>query len=432
MLWLLAPVTASGQARIMALSPDSGPTEGGTLVTIQVEGSVAVGPMEVLFGGRPTKEVWRTGFSTLQAVTPPGEPGPVPVRVVSTLWGSRTAPAIFTYVPPAPRLLRVDPATVLAGSGEQEFLVQGEHFRGTSQVVFGGAAVPTTFVSPQRLQARVPASLLAKAGSLTVRVTETAIGGGTSNLLSLSVVSPPPPVAAPPPQVTGVEAPPLKAGGPAVSLTVRGRDFHKDSLVELAGKKLTTQYRTSEELTALIPAELLAKAGELSVRVVTPDPDGGTSNPASLTVQASVAGRFLVFTSNRRGRRNHIFLLDREAGGLDLLEEANSVNANDGYPSISADGRYIVYQSDRNRGQSDVLLFDRVTRTLDPLPEMNNPTAFDGFPRISADGRFIVFESDRVNGKPKVFLFDRSTRSLSEVSQANEATADDGLPAISN
>jgi dipeptidyl aminopeptidase/acylaminoacyl peptidase len=239
-------------------------------------------------------------------------------------------------------------------------------------------------------------------------------------------------VAAPPPQVTGVEAPPLKAGGPAVSLTVRGRDFHKDSLVELAGKKLTTQYRTSEELTALIPAELLAKAGELSVRVVTPDPDGGTSNPASLTVQASVAGRFLVFTSNRRGRRNHIFLLDREAGGLDLLEEANSVNANDGYPSISADGRYIVYQSDRNRGQSDVLLFDRVTRTLDPLPEMNNPTAFDGFPRISADGRFIVFESDRVNGKPKVFLFDRSTRSLSEVSQANEATADDGLPAISN
>jgi hypothetical protein len=229
-----------------------------------------------------------------------------------------------------------------------------------------------------------------------------------------------------------VEAPPLKVGGPAASLTVRGRNFRPDSLVHLTGAAVATQYRTAEELTALIPLERLAKAGELPVTVVTPNPDGGTSNAMPLTVQDLFGGRFLAFTSNRRGGRNHVFVLDRETGRLDPLEEANSVNSNDGYPSISADGRFIAFQSDRTRGQTDVFLFDRGTRTLDPLPELNHPTAFDGFPHISADARFLVFESDRVRGRPKIFLFDRSTRWLSEVSQANEATADDGLPAISN
>lgn len=430
-LYLLAPAKASGQARIIALSPDRGPAGGGTLVTIQVEGGVALGPMEVTFGNRPAREAWRTGFSTLQVVTPPGEPGPVPVRVVSRFWGIRTDPAAFTYVPQAPHVVRVDPPSVPAGSEASVLQVEGEHFTGTCQLLLGEIPVPTTFVSPRRLQARVPAPLLAKAGSVNVRVTDTAAGGGTSNVLSLNVVSPPQPVA-PLPQVTGVEAPPLKVGSPATSLTVRGREFRPDSLVYLGGIALATQYRTGGELSAVVPPELLAKPGELPVTVVTPGPGGGASNPVPVTVQPPLAGRFVVFTSSRRGGRNHIFLLDRETGRLDLLEEANSLNGSDGYPSISADGRFIVFQSDRNRGQADVFLFDRGTRRLDPLPEMNHPTAFDDFPHISADGRFVVFESDRVNRRPKVFLFDRSTRSLSEVSQANEATADDGLPAISN
>jgi dipeptidyl aminopeptidase/acylaminoacyl peptidase len=299
----------------------------------------------------------------------------------------------------------------------------------------GETSVPTTFVSPQRLQARIPGPLLAKAGNLVVRVTDAAIGGGTSTVVPLSVVNPPP-------QLTSVEAPPLQVGGHApgtVTLTARGRGFRPESVIQLAGTAAPTQYRSDQELAAIIPPELLAKPGELPVVVVTPGPGGGTSHPMSLSVLAPVPppsppfpGRFLVFTSNRRGGRNHIYLLDRQTGRLDPLEEANSVNANDAYPSISADGRFIVFQSDRRAGQHHVFLFDRETRSLDPLPDLNHPTAFDGFPHISPDGRFIVFESDRLNARPKVFLFDRQTRTLSELHQANEATADDGLAAISN
>ena len=100
--------------------------------------------------------------------------------------------------------------------------------------------------------------------------------------------------------------------------------------------------------------------------MTTPGPGGGTSNSFSLTVETHLPGRFVVFTSNRRGGRNHIYLLDRETGKLDPLEQANSLNASDGYPTISADGRFIVFQSDRNRGQ-----YDAVSQILYAVPEQH-------------------------------------------------------------
>ena len=441
-LGLLMPAGAGGQTRIVALSPEKGPTGGGTLVTLQIEGGLALGPLQVEFGGQPASLIRRRGFSTLEAVTPPGEAGPIPVRVVSGLWGTKTAPAVFTYVPPGARLGWVDPASAPVGSDELRLRLVGEHFASASTLRFGEVQVPTTFVNPRRLEARVPASLLGRAREVDLRVADIALGGEPSNTLVFAVVNPPPHLIGLGTSPPGSPAKTLGAVGAAGSLTVLGQGFRPDSQVQIAGAVVETRYLATGELLALIPAEFLGRPGELPVTVVTPGPGGGRSNALNLRMSSINAptpaaraphpGRFLVFTSNRQGGRNHLYLLDREAGRLDRLEEANSKNGNDGYPSISADGRFIVFQSDRSRGQTDVFLFDRQTRSLDPMPEANHPTAFDGFPHISADGRFIVFESDRLKGKPKIFLFDRLSRTLSELTEANEATADDGLAAISN
>lgn len=422
---LLTPVWAAAESRIVSLSPEKGPTGGGTVVTVHLEGGVGLGPLEVRFGNRVASEVRRQGLSTLEVVTPPGTAGPVPVRVMNNLWGTVTTTAVFTYVPPAPRVTRLDPSTVLVDSQEVVLQVEGESFTPTSRLRIGETAVSTTLLTPRRLQAKVPAALLAAARTVAVVVTDGAMGGGTSNEVSLAVVNPTPRLAV-------VEVPLLKAGGAPAPLTVRGSGFRRDSRIQVAGAALETQFRAGSELTAVIPPQLLTPTAKLAVSVITPGPGGGASNSVSLTVAPQLPGRFVVFTSNRRGGRNHVFLLDRDVGKLDPLEEANSPNASDGYPTISADGRFIVFQSDRNHGQYDVFLFDREKRTLDLLPELNHPAAFDGFPRISADSRFIVFESDRLNGKPKVFLFDRETRTLSELKQANDVAADDGLAAISN
>lgn len=424
-LWLLMPANAVGQAGSVDLTPDRGPAAGGTVVLLEVEEAVLLGPVRVEFGGQPASQVRRLGLSILEVVTPPGNPGPVPVRVVYGLWGSSTAQAVFTYTPPTARLLRLNPSTVAAGGADLVLAAEGDNFAPTSTLRVGDAPVLSTFVTPQRLLARVPAELLATPGSLEVRVTDTALGGGTSDVASLTVVNPSP-------QLAAVEAAPLQVGGPPTSIIVRGRDFRRDSVVHLAGTPMPTQYRSSGELAVAIPPDRLTRPGELSVTVMTPGPGGGTSNVIGLAVQPAFPGRFLVFTSDRSGGRNHIYLLDRQTGRLDPLAEANSANGTEGYPSISADGRLIVFQSDRHFAQTDIFLFDRETRILDLLPELNHPTAFDGFPHISPDGRFIVFESDRENRRPKIFLFDRNARRLSELSQANEATADDGLAAISN
>ena len=433
MCLLMSPV-ASALAPSVSLTPDKGPTAGGTRVLVEIDDGLTLGSVQVEFDGRPVRVVRGLGLAIVEVIAPPGKPGPVPVRVVYGLLGKSAASTVFTYVPPAPRLTRLDPSTASAGAEELALSVEGEDFSTTSSVHVGDTQLPTTVLSPWRLQARIPAFLLAKAGTLDVRVADAAIGGGASNVASLTVFNPPP-------QLTAVEAPPLRVSGPvgtppnspgAATVTARGQAFRRDSVIRLAGAAVPTQYHSDQELTAVIPPEMLVRPRELPIVVVTPGPGGGTSRSLSLAVAAPFPGRFLVFTSNRHSGRNHIYLLDRQTGRLDPLEEANSKNSEDSYPSISGDGRFIVFQSDRRAGQFHVFLFDRETRNLDPLPELNHPTAFDGFPHISADGRFIVFESDRLQGRPKVFLFDRQTRTLSELSQANEAAADNGLAAISN
>jgi hypothetical protein len=424
-LGLLLPASARGEAKILHLSPDIGPMGGGTRVRIEVDEILLLGPVRVEFGGRPASQVHSQGLSVLEAITPPGIPGPASVRVVYGFGRSSTAPAVFTYLSPPPRLLRLEPLTISAGSEDLTLSVEGEDFTPMCSVRVGETRVPSTFLSRQRLYARIPARLLARAGNLDVQVIDPTLGGGASGVVSLMVANPAP-------QLAALTAPPLKVGGPPASVIVRGRAFRPESYIQIAGVAAPTQYHTDQELAAGIPSGLLAKPGELPVVVVTPGPGGGTSQPMSLSVAVPFPGRYLVFTSNRRGGRNHIYLLDRETGRLDPLEEANSRNSSDDYPTISADGRFIAFQSDRHAGQYHVFLFDRETRSLDSLPELNHPTAFDGFPRISPDGRFIVFESDRLQGRPKIFLFDRQTRTLSELSQANEATADDGLAALSN
>ena len=322
------------------------------------------------------------------------------------------------------RATRVEPTEVPVGSGDTEVRVEGQDFIGTARVLVDGAPVSTDILGPTQLRVRLPAALLAKAGRLELRVVEGERQSADATALVVTVANPAP-------RLGIIEVPVLAVGEPSASIKLIGKAFRPDSTVQVAGKRVETTYRSPEELIGTIPADLLAAPGTLVVSVVTPGPGGGTSLSGQITVADPVLpGRFVVFTSNRQGR-NHVYLLDRRGNRLDSLQEANSPDGSDAYPSISADGRSIAFQSDRHHGQYDIFLFDRETRTLDPLPEANHRTAFDGFPALSADGRFIVFESDRL-GKPKIFLFDLRTRTLSELKQANETNADEGLAAISN
>ena len=91
-----------------------------------------------------------------------------------------------SYVP-APSLGEISPMSVPAGSVDLRLTVTGSGFYLTAIVLVGGEPVPTTFVSPSRIEAVVPAALLREVGTLRIVVSNPRPGGGESNGYGLVV-----------------------------------------------------------------------------------------------------------------------------------------------------------------------------------------------------------------------------------------------------
>ncbi len=114
---------------------------------------------------------------------PPFTPTPTPGPVFVTP----------TPPPPAPMLIRfLTPSSTYAGSKDFRLEVAGEQFANNARIVFNGNALPTTYISPGRLSANVPASLFARAGAASVFV-NTPDGELYSYPVSFTIVPPPTP-----------------------------------------------------------------------------------------------------------------------------------------------------------------------------------------------------------------------------------------------
>ncbi len=75
-------------------------------------------------------------------------------------------------------------------------------------------------------------------------------------------------------------------GGPQFTLTVNGTGFVSTSTVNWNGSALATQFVSSSQLTAIVPATDIATASTGWVTVVNPAPGGGRSNVTFFTVTA--------------------------------------------------------------------------------------------------------------------------------------------------
>ncbi|MEM7553007.1 MAG: Tol biopolymer transporter periplasmic protein [Cyanobacteria bacterium P01_A01_bin.84] len=137
------------------------------------------------------------------------------------------------------------------------------------------------------------------------------------------------------------------------------------------------------------------------------DPGGRDLNSPASELNPHISGKYIVFTTDRRGSQD-IYLFDRTTRKLIDLSGLNSYNAIASHPSISQDGRYIVFAASR-QGRTGIFLYDRETRqsrnlTANIQAEVRNPT-------ISADGNTIAFESS-VDGQWDITVYDRFGRPL--------------------
>ncbi|WNZ08660.1 IPT/TIG domain-containing protein [Streptomyces sp. 11x1] len=243
---------------VSSVSPNQGPTSGGTTVT--VTGSGFTGVTNVRFGAKPATSYTVNSSTQITAVTPSGV-GSVNVTV-STTQGTSGQVVLFTYVT-TPSLSSLSPNQGPVAGGTTVTLT-GANLSGATAVQFGGvAATSFTVNSSTQITAVTPAHA---AGAAAVTVTTP---GGTSNAADPNAFF----FYSAQPLLTFL-APPSgpTAGGTAVTLT--GSGLLAATAVQFGGVAATSfTVDSSTQITAVAPAHA---AGAAAVTVTTP---GGTSNP---------------------------------------------------------------------------------------------------------------------------------------------------------
>ncbi len=173
---------------VVALSPTSGTTAGGTSVSIT--GTNFIGATSVTFGAVPASFTV-VSPTTITATSPAGAAGPDTVFVTTAGGTSAANPgAVYTYTPPpAPNVTSLFPDSGPT-SGVTSVSITGTDFLGATAVLFG--ATPATGFTVQSATTITATSPAAAAGPVTVFVT-TPAGTSAANPGTTYTYVPPPP-----------------------------------------------------------------------------------------------------------------------------------------------------------------------------------------------------------------------------------------------
>lgn len=124
----------SAQVTVSGIQPSSGPTIGGTVVTVSGT-NFALG-MELVINGRPAENVAVVSQTTLQATAPASAPGTYDVTVNDTTGTTSTLPGAYTFVPVqnAPPVIASITALGLTPRAPSSYINVGDSVRLTAVV----------------------------------------------------------------------------------------------------------------------------------------------------------------------------------------------------------------------------------------------------------------------------------------------------------
>jgi hypothetical protein len=249
---------------VSGISPTSGTTAGGTVVTISGTGFLS--GATVTIGGATATGVNVVSGTSITATTPAHTAGAVNIIVTNSDSQSTTLANGYTYVSPnpAPTVGSVSPASG-ATAGGTAVTITGTGFLTGASVSFGGtAATGVSVVSGTSITATTPARA---AGAVTVVVTNTD-GQSGSGANAYTYVNPVPTVASVSPNAGP------GTGGTAVTIT--GSGFLTGATVSFGGTAATgVSVVSSTSITATAPAHT---AGAVNVVVTNSDGQSATLN----------------------------------------------------------------------------------------------------------------------------------------------------------
>ncbi|MGD0089866.1 MAG: IPT/TIG domain-containing protein [Planctomycetota bacterium] len=249
---------------VSGLSPASGPSNGGTNLTIA--GTNFSDGATVDFGGTQAGSVSFVSATQLLATTPAHAAGAVDVDVVNPDGQVGTLAGGFAFSPaPAPAVSGIAPASGTTNGG-MNVTLSGTGFADGAAVDFGGAqASNVVFVSATQLTAATPTR--AAAGAVNVNVTNPDGQVGTlANGFTYSL--------GPAPTVSGI-APSSGPTNGGTNVTVTGTGFADGATVDFSGTQASNVvFVSATQFTATTPAG--AAAGTVDVNVTNPDGQVGT------------------------------------------------------------------------------------------------------------------------------------------------------------
>ncbi|MGH3795691.1 MAG: IPT/TIG domain-containing protein [Pseudonocardiaceae bacterium] len=237
----------------ISLSTSSGPTAGGTAVTITGTGGSLVTTSSVKFG-LASATIVGTPTATTVDVTSPAGSGVVPVTVTTA--GGSSAPVSWFYVPP-PIKTGISPSSGLAAGGDT-VTITGQNLSAATAVDFGTG-------NPGTITASGAGSITvtSPAGTGTVSVSVTTPGGTIDGVYFGYCATPT--VTAP---TTGTPATGSEAGGNAVSIT--GTNLTGTTAITFGALAAPFVVISATEVDAIVPAG----TGTVDVGVTT---CGGTA-----------------------------------------------------------------------------------------------------------------------------------------------------------
>jgi FG-GAP-like repeat/IPT/TIG domain/FG-GAP repeat len=268
---------------ISLISPPSA-LAGSPGFTLTVNGANFVDGAMVNLNGSPRSAAFvsSTQITTLVLSTDVANQGTVNISVTIPFGvnnsGGGTSPSVNLTILPAnsqPTIGSLVPASTTAGSPSFTLTIAGSGFGPSSAVKFGSNPVNSAYQNPAEIQAAIPASAVALAGTPLVTVTNP--GSSPSVVASFTVNNPVPAATS----LSPVSAP---AGNAALTLTVTGANFVQGSTVEIGNSPRATTYVNATTLTASLPASDFTHSGTLSISVSNPSPGGGTTGSLSFTV----------------------------------------------------------------------------------------------------------------------------------------------------
>jgi hypothetical protein len=257
---ITATVSGPASAAITGLNPSS-TAAGGPEFTLIVNGTGFVSGAVVEWNGTALSTNYISPTQLTASV--PGyliaNSGSASVTVLNP-GATASAAASFTISSaPSLTITGLSPSSVIAGAATFALTVNGTGFVAGSVVQWNGTALSTTFVSATQLTASVPANLVSNPGSATVAVVNPS--GTSSGTVSFAINEPSITT------ITSLSPSSASAGGPAFTLTINGSGFVSGNWVQWNSTTLTTTYVSPIQLTAAVPANLIANPGSASVSV---------------------------------------------------------------------------------------------------------------------------------------------------------------------